>query len=470
MKRAALVAGVSFAALLLAGSARVQAAANPETWWANSRTVTTSGPPAWRSLKARSRASEKAEGKAGRFADKSPPIPSGPLHIIVSIDKQRATLFANGQPVFSDMWVGSLTKRPQFAVEIPVMRDGQVIYSLGMNVPAERFRALLETQDFPADMLVAVADSSGHVLARHPHLDEFIGRLARPELLAAMKTAGHGLVRLLSFDGIPQTVAYRRSELSGWVVGVGRADAALLADARRWLVWMLAGAVALSLAGIVLAVRIGGRTARSIKALVAPAQSLGRGEYADIPALDLEETHEVGEALSAASRVLCRQREALAGNAALLERQNDELRIAATAFASQQPIMVTDGDGLILRTNPAFSTTTGYSAGEAVGRRMSLLEADQAGLPGHGAYWPAVQRDGRWQGEMLYRRAGGDTYMAWLSVSAVRRPDGAISNVVGIFEDITERKRTLAELRACENILLFENLEVAGRYNSYVII
>ncbi len=343
-------------------------------------------------------------------------------------------VFANGQPVFSDMWVGSLTKRPQFAVEIPVMRDGQVIYSLGMNVPAERFRALLETQDFPADMLVAVADSSGHVLARHPHLDEFIGRLARPELLAAMKTAGHGLVRLLSFDGIPQTVAYRRSELSGWVVGVGRADAALLADARRWLVWMLAGAVALSLAGIVLAVRIGGRTARSIKALVAPAQSLGRGEYADIPALDLEETHEVGEALSAASRVLCRQREA------------------------------------ILRTNPAFSTTTGYSAGEAVGRRMSLLEADQAGLPGHGAYWPAVQRDGRWQGEMLYRRAGGDTYMAWLSVSAVRRPDGAISNVVGIFEDITERKRTLAELRACENILLFENLEVAGRYNSYVII
>ena len=54
-----------------------------------------------KSIKARSRASEKAEGKAGRAADKSPPIPSGPLHIIVSIDKQRATLFADGQPVAS---------------------------------------------------------------------------------------------------------------------------------------------------------------------------------------------------------------------------------------------------------------------------------------------------------------------------------------------------------------------------------
>ena len=101
MKRAALVAGVSFAALLMAGSAQVQAAANPQIWWANSRAVTAYDLPARRSIKARSRPSEKAEGKAGRAADKSPPIPSGPLHIIVSIDKQRATLFANGQPVAS---------------------------------------------------------------------------------------------------------------------------------------------------------------------------------------------------------------------------------------------------------------------------------------------------------------------------------------------------------------------------------
>src|SRR5882724_10008886 len=85
----------------MAGSAKVQAAQNPETWRTSSRAIATSSPPAWRSLKARSRASEKAENKTGRAADKSPPIPSGPLHIIVSIDKQRATLFADGRPVAS---------------------------------------------------------------------------------------------------------------------------------------------------------------------------------------------------------------------------------------------------------------------------------------------------------------------------------------------------------------------------------
>ena len=101
MKRAALVAGVSFAALLMAGSAKVQAAPSPETWWANSRAIAAPDLPARKSIKVRSRASDKARDKAGRSADKSPPLPSGPLHIIVSIDKQRATLFADGQPVAS---------------------------------------------------------------------------------------------------------------------------------------------------------------------------------------------------------------------------------------------------------------------------------------------------------------------------------------------------------------------------------
>src|SRR5947209_18577509 len=98
MKRAALVAGVSIASLLIAGSAKVQAAGNPESWWANSRSGVAYDLPTRRSIKPRS---EKSEGKAGRAADKSPPLPSGPLHIIVSIDKQRATLFADGHPVAS---------------------------------------------------------------------------------------------------------------------------------------------------------------------------------------------------------------------------------------------------------------------------------------------------------------------------------------------------------------------------------
>ena len=49
------------------------------------------------------------------------------------------------------------------------------------------------------------------------------------------------------------------------------------------------------------------------------------------------------------------------------KRDENELRIAAIAFESQEGMIVTDADTLILRTNRAFSRITGYSADEGDG-------------------------------------------------------------------------------------------------------
>ena len=49
-----------------------------------------------------------------RKNDKTPPVPSGLLHVIVSIDKQRATLFADGAPVASTA-ISSGTAEPSDA-------------------------------------------------------------------------------------------------------------------------------------------------------------------------------------------------------------------------------------------------------------------------------------------------------------------------------------------------------------------
>jgi hypothetical protein len=101
MKRAALIAGVSVVTLLCAGPSEVSAAWNSDSWWGNSTAVEPIEPPPRRSFKPRPK---PAEGKSKRNEsknDKTPPIPSGLLHIIVSIDKQRATLFADGAPFAS---------------------------------------------------------------------------------------------------------------------------------------------------------------------------------------------------------------------------------------------------------------------------------------------------------------------------------------------------------------------------------
>jgi PAS domain S-box-containing protein len=56
-------------------------------------------------------------------------------------------------------------------------------------------------------------------------------------------------------------------------------------------------------------------------------------------------------------------------------RLEDEMRIAATAFESQQGMTITDAQRVILRVNKAFTAITGYSAEEAVGQTPRILSS-----------------------------------------------------------------------------------------------
>jgi GAF domain-containing protein len=51
-----------------------------------------------------------------------------------------------------------------------------------------------------------------------------------------------------------------------------------------------------------------------------------------------------------------------------------ELRIAATAFESQEGMLVTDANNNILRVNSAFTTITGYTTEDVVGNRAIALK------------------------------------------------------------------------------------------------
>jgi lipoprotein-anchoring transpeptidase ErfK/SrfK len=102
MKRAALIAGISIAAVLTAEPTEVRAWPGEGNAWSGGFGVEPYYSPVQRSTRPRFRPAERKSGKkSAQTPDKTPPIPSGPLHIIVSIDKQRATLFADGMPVAS---------------------------------------------------------------------------------------------------------------------------------------------------------------------------------------------------------------------------------------------------------------------------------------------------------------------------------------------------------------------------------
>ncbi|CAG9931694.1 PAS domain-containing sensor histidine kinase [Candidatus Nitrotoga arctica] len=115
-----------------------------------------------------------------------------------------------------------------------------------------------------------------------------------------------------------------------------------------------------------------------------------------------------------------------------------DLHIASVAFESQESLMITDANGVILRVNKAFIETNGYTAEEAVGQTTRLIESGLHDDDFHRAMWETVQRTGIWKGEVWGRRKNGELYPKWLTISAVKGGDCAATHYVVAYIDITE--------------------------------
>ena len=129
--------------------------------------------------------------------------------------------------------------------------------------------------------------------------------------------------------------------------------------------------------------------------------------------------------------------------ASLLEerkRAQAGLRIAATAFESQQGMFITDPQRVILRVNAAFSEITGYSATEAVGQTPLLFSSGRHDAAFYAEMAARLEAAGSWQGEIWNRRKNGETYPEWLTISVVKDEFGAVANYIAALTDITFRK------------------------------
>lgn len=117
-----------------------------------------------------------------------------------------------------------------------------------------------------------------------------------------------------------------------------------------------------------------------------------------------------------------------------------ELRVASIALESQVCTVISNADGLILRVNQSFSTVTGYSVEEVIGRNTNILKSDRHDAVFYAAIWDDLKTTGSWKGEIWNRRKDGSIYPALLNITAVKGADGNVSHYVGNFSDISQRK------------------------------
>jgi len=125
-----------------------------------------------------------------------------------------------------------------------------------------------------------------------------------------------------------------------------------------------------------------------------------------------------------------------------------ELRVAATAFESQEGVMVTDAEKRILKVNRMFSVVTGYDASEVIGKTPSMLSSGHHDHMFFTEMWNRVNADGSWEGEMWNRRKNGEIYPQRLTITAVKDENSHISHYVGMFADISAYKEAEEKIRS----------------------
>jgi diguanylate cyclase (GGDEF)-like protein/PAS domain S-box-containing protein len=130
----------------------------------------------------------------------------------------------------------------------------------------------------------------------------------------------------------------------------------------------------------------------------------------------------------------------------VLEEREAALRIAATAFETEEGMMVTDENATIIRVNQAFTRLTGYAPEEVIGKQPSILKSGRHTPDFFEHMWISLAHNNNWQGEIWNKRKNGEIYPEWLNITSVLSKEGKVTNYVASFIDITERKQAENEI------------------------
>jgi len=134
-----------------------------------------------------------------------------------------------------------------------------------------------------------------------------------------------------------------------------------------------------------------------------------------------------------------------------LERQvqRQQAHIAKLSCAVEQSpatIVITDRNGAIEYVNPKFTSLTGYTPEEALGKNPRIFKSGKTPRETYEELWRYLLSGREWRGELENRKKNGELYWESISISPIFDGGGGISNFVAVKEDITERKNAQREI------------------------
>jgi two-component sensor histidine kinase len=153
-------------------------------------------------------------------------------------------------------------KQPIVTVEVPVFREGEVVYDISFSPPVEIFQGIINKQRPSENWTISIFDGEGINFARAPNPQEAVGRRASPTLFAAMSRTNETMLQTVSLEGVPLITTFTRSSVTGWTVAAGIAEDSLVGPLwRKLAITSVIGGILL-LTGLAFAVRMATTIAR----------------------------------------------------------------------------------------------------------------------------------------------------------------------------------------------------------------
>ena len=132
------------------------------------------------------------------------------------------------------------------------------------------------------------------------------------------------------------------------------------------------------------------------------------------------------------------------------------IRLQSAALeASANAILITDRNGIIELINPAFTTLTGYSEKESIGKNPhDLVKSGKHDTLFYKNIWKTILSGNVWHGDIINRRKNGTLYHEEQTIAPVADAEGEISHFIAIKQDVTERKQVEQTLKEQQRELI----------------
>ncbi len=275
-------------------------------------------------------------------------------------------VFDSARPIVTNMHVGRVTGLSGFSVDVPVFRDGRVVYDLYIRLLPRAMADLIARQDMPLGATLTVVDASGTVVASTPGQGRSVGTTISPALSGSVSEAAYGLTTASAGDDGAVVSAYARVTPFGWTVIVGAPQAIVFGPLRAAILRVaVLGAIVLA-AGVILALF----ASRGIIRPIAQLRRLAAHDNAIDPAASaatgLPETDTVARALLNAAT----ERRKVSA-----ELADSEQRFRALFERSPGGTVLLDPDTTeIIDCNAVAAGYVGYTVEELRGRPVTSLD------------------------------------------------------------------------------------------------